>query len=91
MWNNMKKAAIAGAAHMAVSAEQATRRLDLHRRLGEQEGQLEAHYAALGRLTAAAVREGRVQLPGAQEHLAGAETAEAQIARLRAELDRLGS
>jgi hypothetical protein len=91
VWDSMKKAAMAGAAHVAASAEAAARRLELQRRLGEQQAQLEAHYAAVGRLAVAAVRAGRLALPGAEAHAAAAEAAEAQVARLRSELDRLGS
>ena len=91
VWDSMRKAAIAGAAHVAVSAEQAARRLDLQRRMGEQEAAAEAHYAALGRLAAAALRAGGPPLPGGEAHLAALGAAEAAVAGLRAELDRLGA
>ena len=90
VWDSMKKAAITGAAHMAVSAEQAARRLEVQRRLGQQEADLEGRYAALGRLAAAAFRGGGLLPTSAQEHVAAAEAAEAAIAALRAELHQLG-
>jgi len=89
VWESMKKAAMTGVAHVAVSAEQAARRAELERRIGQAETGREAHYAALGRIAAAAVRSG-VVLQGAEEHVAGAEAAEAAIAALQAELHRLG-
>ena len=79
-----------GAARVAVSAENAARKLELQRRLGQQEGQIEARYAAIGRLTVTAMRAGAPGPDGADAHLRAIEAAEAEMARLRAELDRLG-
>ncbi len=90
MWEGMKKAAMQGAARVAVSAENAAKKLEFQSRLGQQEGHMEARYAAIGRLTVAAMRAGTPGPDGAEAHLRAIEAAEAEIARLRAELDRLG-
>jgi hypothetical protein len=90
MWGGLKKAAMTGAARVAVGAEQAARRLETQRRLGAQEAALEARYAALGRLVAGAARGGGTLPPGGAEHVAAAEALEAEVAALRAEVHRLG-
>ncbi len=90
LWDGMKKAAVQGAARVAVGAEQAARKLDLQRQLGRNEGQIEARYAAIGRLTVAAMQAGTPGPDGAEAHLRAIEAAEAEMARLKAELNRLG-
>lgn len=90
LWDGMKKAAVQGAARVAVGAENAARKLEIQRRLGQQEGQVEARYAAIGRLTVAAMRSGAPGPGGAEAHLRAIEAAEAEIASLNAEHKRLG-
>jgi hypothetical protein len=94
-WEGVKKAALQGAARIAVSGEQLARRLDLQRRIAQQQGRIEGHYAAIGRLVVGALRaqpDGQaLQVPdGVRAHLDAIAAAEAEIAHLQAELTRLG-
>lgn len=87
---NVGKAAVRGAANVAVKAEIAKRRLQLQGDLDRQEQEVIIRYGRLGRLTLLAAEQGAALPPGGEKAVAAIREAEARSAAIRAELESLG-
>lgn len=85
-WDGVRKAAAVGVVKAQLAAEQTARRLELQRRIAQHEAELTQRYAAIGRATAAAVRAGASPPPGVTVDLDALTAAEAELGRLRAQL-----
>jgi hypothetical protein len=90
-WQGVRKAAAEGAAKATAAAETAVRRLELQRRVAQLETEQARRFALIGQAVVAAMRAGATMPTGVTIDLASLDAAEAELARLRAEIASLGS